>query len=129
MNGNTECIAAPVWNGRHLFFATPSATINSKSYRGSVQERDTDGKLVWTRSLPNGVDSSPTTDGAGVLVVGTYDDTTSTPTETCLIDAASGKLLRNLVAGDDFAQSVFADNWLLTANSNGVYAWGVGSAA
>jgi hypothetical protein len=43
---------------------------------------------------------------------------------TYLVDAATGKILRTLVHGLDFAQGVFADNWLFTANADGVYAWG-----
>jgi len=126
--GNTECIAAPVWNGEHLFFGTPGTTIGGRSYVGSVQERDPDGQLVWITGLPNGIDGSPAMDGGGVLAVSTFDSQ-PTPNATYLIDAAHGKILRNLVTGEDFAQSVFADNWLFTANQNGVYAWGIGSAA
>ncbi len=43
-----------------------------------------------------------------------------------MIDAASGKILRKLVIGADFAQSVFADSSLSIANQYGVYAWGIG---
>jgi outer membrane protein assembly factor BamB len=121
--GNTECIAAPVWDGNHLFFGTPAATIGSNNYTGSVQERDPDGQLLWITGLPNGIDGSPSMDGAGVLAVGTYDDQ-PTPNATYLIDAANGKILRNLVTGAAFSQSVFAENLLFTANQNGVYAWG-----
>jgi hypothetical protein len=32
---NAECIAAPVWNGSDLFFATPSTKIGSVTYRGA----------------------------------------------------------------------------------------------
>lgn len=123
-----ECIAAPVWNGKHLFFGTPATTIGSVNYVGSVQERDPNGHLVWITALPNGIDGSPTMDGGGVLAVGTYDSN-PTPNATYLIDAANGRLLRHLVTGEDFAQSVFADNWLFTANQYGVYAWGIGQAA
>jgi len=54
--------------------------------------------------------------------VGTYDSN-PTPNATYLIDAANGKILRKLVIGADFAQSVFADNALFIANQYGVYAW------
>jgi outer membrane protein assembly factor BamB len=120
-----ECIATPVWDGKHLFFGTPTHTIDSVSYNGSVQERSPGGKLIWVTGLPNGVNGSPTLDGGGVIAVGTFDSTT-TPNATYLIDAANGKILRNLVTGEDFAQSAFADKWLFTANQNGVYAWDVG---
>ncbi len=123
--GFSECIAAPVWNGTHLFFGTAAAMVGPVSYAGSVQERDPDGHLVWITGLPNGINGSPTMDGGGVVAVGTYDNN-PTPNATYLIDAANGKILRSLVMGEDFAQSVFADNWLFTANQYGVYAWGTG---
>jgi outer membrane protein assembly factor BamB len=126
--GNSECIATPVWNGKHLFFGTPEATIRGANYVGSIQERDPNGQLVWVTGLRNGINGSPAMDGGGVLAVGTYD-TEPTPNATYLIDAATGKILRNLVVGEDFAQSVFADDWLFTANQHGVYAWGIARAA
>jgi polyvinyl alcohol dehydrogenase (cytochrome) len=125
-NGVTysQCSAAPIYNGTDLYFAGPAVTINGTTYQGSVQERmPSDGKLVWETGLPNGVIGSPTLDGGGVIALGTYD-TTSTPNETYLVDAATGKILRTLVKGTDFAQSVFANGWLFTANTTGVYAWG-----
>jgi outer membrane protein assembly factor BamB len=123
--GNELCIAAVVWNGQHLFLATPAVTIGTRDYVGSVQERNPNGSLVWSLGLPNAVDGSPTMDGAGVLAVGTYD-VQSTPNATYLINAATGKVLRNVVQGGDFAQSSFAENWLFVANESGVYAYGVG---
>jgi outer membrane protein assembly factor BamB len=126
--GNELCIAAPVWNGRDLFFGTPAVTIGSSSYEGSVQERTASGALKWVTGLPNAIDGSPTLDGSGVLALGTYDST-STPNATYLLNAVNGKIIRNLVAGGVFAQSVFAENWLFTANQYGVYGWGVGKAA
>lgn len=123
----SECIASPVWNGKHLFFGTPETNLAGVSYSGSVQERDPDGKLVWFTGLPNGVDGSPTMDGAGVLAVGTYDDT-SIPNAIYLL-SSDGRILRKLVAGLDFAESVFADSALVTANQYGVSVWTVGGRA
>jgi polyvinyl alcohol dehydrogenase (cytochrome) len=121
---HANCDAAPVYNGKDLFLAGPEVTIGGTTYRGSVQERDpATGKVIWETGLPNGVIGSPTMDGAGVLAVGTYDHT-STPNYTYLINAATGKIIRTLVRGFDFGQSVFADNWLFTSNDDGVYAWG-----
>lgn len=123
--GNELCIAAAVWNGRDLFVATPQVTIGSATYEGTIQERTTSGALVWVRGLPNAVDGTASLDGAGVLAVGTFDQT-ATPNETYLIDAANGVILHDVISGGDFAQSAFAENRLYTANQNGVYAWGVG---
>jgi polyvinyl alcohol dehydrogenase (cytochrome) len=118
-----QCSAAPIYNGSDLYFGGPAVTYRGVGYRGSVQERDpANGKLIWETGLPNGVIGSPTMDGAGVIAVGTYDYS-STPNDTYLIDAANGKILRTLVKGIDFAQSVFANGWLFTANYRGVFAW------
>lgn len=120
--GNEECIATPVWNGKDLFFGTPAVAYGDGTYEGSVQERSPTGTLKWITQLPNAVDGSPTMDGSGVIAVGTFDST-STPNATYLVDAATGSILRNLVTGADFAQSVFADAMLFSANQNGVYGW------
>jgi outer membrane protein assembly factor BamB len=118
-----ECNGAPAYNGKDLFFAAGAVTVRGTSYRGSVQARTAStGRLAWETGLGEGVTGSPTLDGAGVLTVGTYDDGAA-PNETYLVDAATGRILRTLVSGLDFAQSVFADGWLFTANSGGVYAW------
>lgn len=122
---HANCLATPVYNRRDLFFAGPEVIIHGTVYRGSVQARNpATGALIWETGLPNGVTGSPTMNGAGVIAVGTYDFTNNW-NYTYLINAATGKIIRRLVAGRDFAQSVFADGWLFTANSNGVYAWGL----
>ena len=85
------------------------------------------GKVLWATGLPNGVLGAPTLDGAGVLAVGTYGSGT-TPNAVYLINASTGQILRTLISRQpDFAQSVFADGMLFTANGNGVYAWGSSS--
>jgi outer membrane protein assembly factor BamB len=121
-----ECNAAPAYDGEHLYLAGGAVTLHGTRYRGSVQERvASTGRLIWETGLREGVTGSPTLDGAGVLAVGTYDNGTA-PEETYLVDAATGRILRALVKGMDFAQSTFADGDLFTANSTGVYAWAPG---
>jgi outer membrane protein assembly factor BamB len=120
-----ECIAAPVWNGKHLWFGIPSTTIGSTSYPGGIEERDPNGHLIWETGLPDGVCGSPSMDGAGIIAVGTYDYQ-STPNGTYLVNASNGHILRELTTGWDFSQTAFANNWLFMANGNGLYAWGAG---
>ncbi len=121
----TGCIAAAAYNGHHLFIGGLSVTIRGVSYRGSIQERDPgNGKLVWETGLPDGVIGSPSLDGGGVLAVGTYD-ISPVPSGTYLVRASDGRILRRLVTGMDFSQSVFAGAMLFTANVNGVYGWHV----
>ena len=117
-----ECIATPAYNGDFLYLAANAVTINGVRYPGSVEERRPgSGALVWHTGLPNGVEGSPTLDGGGVLAVGTYDF--SSPNATYAIAARSGRILRTVAHGMDFAQNVFAGNWLFTANANGLYAF------
>jgi hypothetical protein len=118
------CAATPVYTGKLLYLAANQVTIKGTSYPGSVQARVPGSGHLWETVLPNGVVGSPTMDGAGVLAVGTFDST-STPNATYLVRASSGRFLRTLVQGMDFAQTVFANNLLFTANSNGVYAFGL----
>jgi len=127
---NAECIAAPAWNGKDLYFGTPSTTIGGTTYPGSIQERSpATGRLIWATGLPNGVNGSPSMDGGGVLTVGTFDYDPPDNNATYLVDAANGKILKTLITGNNFwafPQGVFADNWLFTANTSGVQAWGTG---
>jgi outer membrane protein assembly factor BamB len=120
-----ECLAAPVYNGKYLYFGGTSVRVRDKNYRGSIQERlASTGRLIWETGLPNGVIGSPSLDGGGVLAVGTFDNS-GVPNQTYLVDAATGRILRALarVRGFAFAQSVFAHSMLFTANFRGVYAW------
>ena len=127
--GTGGCLAAAAYNGKHLYIGGPAATIDGKYYRGSVQERDpSDGLLQWATGLPNAVLGSASLDGSGVVAVGTYDKS-KTPDATYLINATTGKVIRALIEGTDFAQSAFAGGRLFTANSTGVYAWGLAPAA
>lgn len=120
-----QCSAAAVYNGRHLYVGGTAVTINGRAFRGSIQERNpATGKLQWETGLPNGVIGSPTMDGGGVIAVGTYDSS-SIANAVYLVSARTGKIIRTLIRGsNDFAQSVFADGRLFTANGTGVYAWG-----
>jgi outer membrane protein assembly factor BamB len=123
---DAECNAAPAYDGRHLYLAGTAVALHGTHYRGSIQERQaSNGKLIWETGLPEGVTGSPSMDGGRVIAVGTYDNGTA-PTETYLVNAATGKVIRALVQGMDFAQSTFADGMLFTANSTGVYAWAPG---
>lgn len=123
-HGISNCSAAAIFDGRHLYLAGPAATVGGRTFRGSIAELDpVTGRVLWRTGLPNGVIGSPAMDGAGVIAVGTYDFS-SRPNAIYLVSAASGKILRRLVKGSrDFAQSVFADGLLFTATGTGISAW------
>jgi hypothetical protein len=59
---------------------------------------------------------TPTLSGGGVLAVGTFVSG-GTPNAVYLVNAANGQILRTLnTGGRTFAQSVFANGYVLTAN-------------
>jgi outer membrane protein assembly factor BamB len=119
-----SCLASPVYDGKDLYFGGNQTKLRGVTYPGSVEERSpATGALIWATGLPGGVMGSPTMDGAGVIAVGTDGAAT---TGIYLVKAATGALLSDpLMAGDTFAQSVFAEGQLFCANSTGMYAWGL----
>ncbi len=119
--GNGECLAAPAYNGTDLFIGGLTTTIDSTTYAGSIEELEpSTGTPVWSTGLTGGVLGSPALDGGGVLAVSAY---TSTGAGIYLVDAATGAITRQIMTGTTFAQPVFANNWLFTANTKGVSAW------
>ena len=119
--GNGQCLATPAYDGTNLFFGAQSSTIGTTTYPGSVQERvASTGALIWSTPMTSGVLGSPSLDGGGLLVAGTFASATA---GIYLIDSTTGTIARKLMDGKTFGQSVFASNWLFSANSNGVTAW------
>jgi len=112
-----QCSAAAIYDGTWLYLAGDPTTIAGKAVRGSLRRLDpATGAIGWELALPNSVLGSPTMNGSGVIAVGTYDATT-TPNSVYLVDSATGKILRTLTTGGNtFAQSVFANGYLFTAN-------------
>jgi outer membrane protein assembly factor BamB len=124
VGGAGACLATPAYNGKDLFFAGAATTVDGTPANGSVQERDAaTGQLIWITALASGVIGSPTMDGGGVLAVGSYQSI-SAPNAIYLIDAATGNIIQTLSMGTAFAQTVFANNWLFGATSDGVFAMG-----
>ncbi|MEO8827465.1 PQQ-binding-like beta-propeller repeat protein [Lapillicoccus sp.] len=112
-----QCSAAAAYDGTYLYMVGDPTTINGVAYRGSVRRIDPlTGAFLWETGLPNSVLSSPTVNGAGMVAVGTYDFT-ATPNAVYLVDAKTGQIIRTLnTGGNTFAQTVFADGYLFTAN-------------
>lgn len=120
--GYSQCSSAPAFNGKYLYFGGPGTSIGGVAYGGSAQERaPATGRLIWQTGLHDGVIGSPAANGGGVLAVGSFDGSGN---GVYLLRAATGKVVRTLIAGEDFAQAVFADGWLFTANAKGLRAWG-----
>jgi outer membrane protein assembly factor BamB len=119
-----QCQAAAAFDGHRLYMGGPGTTIAGTTFRGSVLRLNpATGAIGWRTGLPNGVLTSPSINGSGVIGVGTYDNS-GRPNATYLVNGSSGAILRTLDPGFDFAQSAFANGWLYTASSTGLYAWG-----
>jgi outer membrane protein assembly factor BamB len=120
-----QCAAGAAFDGRYLYIGGPQTTINGKIYRGSIRRLSmSSGKFLWQNGLPNVVIGAPSLNGGGVLAAGTYGTHSPAPNAIYLVNAATGKVLRTLREPHfHFAQSVFADGWLYTADFTGVYGW------
>jgi polyvinyl alcohol dehydrogenase (cytochrome) len=112
-----QCSAAAIYDGKYLYMGGDPTTIGGVAFRGSVMRLDpATGAILWQTGLPNSVIGSPTMNGGGVIGVGTYDFT-ATPNAEYLIDSSTGKILKTLATGGtDFAQNVFANGDVFTAN-------------
>jgi polyvinyl alcohol dehydrogenase (cytochrome) len=111
-----QCDAASIWDGSHLYVASNNTTIKGAPAAGSIQELDpATGAPVWQDALTAPVTGTPTMDGGGVIAAITYG--VKRANTLYLIEASTGKILRELPLGPsaNFAQPVFADNWLFIA--------------
>lgn len=115
--GPAQCSAAAIYDGTYLYIAGDPTTIGGVAYRGSIRRVDPGtGAIRWQTGLPNTVLGSPTMNGGGVIAAGTYDFT-ATPNAVYLVNSATGKIIRTLgTGGTFFAQSVFANGYVFTAN-------------
>ncbi len=112
-----QCSAAAIYDGTYLYMGGDPTVIGGVAYRGSVLRMDpSTGAILWETGLPNSVIGSPTMNGGGVIGVGTYDFTT-VPNAEYLVNSSNGQIVRTLATGGtDFAQNVFADGYVFTAN-------------
>jgi outer membrane protein assembly factor BamB len=128
-DGTSQCNAAAVWDGSHLFVAGGSATtVDGVDYPGAIRSLDpSTGVPVWETGLPGHVLGTPTLDGSGVLAVASWNSTEDSRdgvAESWLVDASNGRILATLpTRSSAFAQPVFADQYLFVATTrSGLYA-------
>lgn len=122
-NTNSICDAAGVFDDAtgQLFLASDATTINGTAYNGSIRSIDpATGNPIWQTGLPGTVLGTPTLDGAGVISVATFDFS-GAPNADYLIDASNGNILATLSTNNtaEWAQPVFADNFVLLATAGG----------
>ena len=111
-------VAAPLFDGTHLFLAATRTTIKGVKYAGSVRMvNPATGGVVWQTGLTGKIIGTPTIDGAGVIAASSFGSRGG-QNALWLINAASGQILKTISYGasSTFAQPVFADGYLLTAS-------------
>jgi hypothetical protein len=120
-NGVRACLAAPVWDGAHLFEGGNPTTIGSVQYSGSVRELDpATGGALWETGLGGPIIGSPSVNINGVLAASTYTVPAGGTNGTYLVDGGDGSILAFLPASaGEFSQPVFADGFMLIATQAG----------
>lgn len=116
--GGGANVAAPVFDGTHLFLAATRTTIKGVKYAGSVREvNPATGGVIWRTGLTGKIIGTPATDGAGVIAASSYGSRGGV-NALWLINATTGQILKTISYGSSstFAQPVFADGYLLTAS-------------
>jgi outer membrane protein assembly factor BamB len=126
-DGGDACLAAAINDGTRLFLAGNGTTIGGLAYQGSVRRVDpATGASVWERGLSANVLGTPAENGAGVIAAATHDFIPAgLVNQTYLLDADTGDVLATIANGKEFAQPIFADQYLLlqSAYSNTLYAY------
>lgn len=116
----SPCFPSSIFDGTNLFQAGNTTSINGTTYKGSISKLDpATGAFIWRTGLPGSVYGSPSLNGAGVIAVATFDDT-STQNGTYFINASNGAILGHisLANAKQFAQPVFADKYVLLGQVN-----------
>jgi outer membrane protein assembly factor BamB len=118
-DGGDACLAAGVYDGRRLFVGSNATVIGGTAYQGSVRQVDpAPGASIWEHGLPANVPGSPALNGAGVIAAAGHDFTPSGLTNvTTLLDADTGSVLATINTGKEFAQPIFADQYLLLTSA------------
>jgi outer membrane protein assembly factor BamB len=126
-DGGDGCLAGAIYDGTRLFLPSNQTTISGAAYQGSIRRVDpSTGAVVWARGLSANVLGTPSENGAGVLAAATHDfKPTGLTNQTYLLDADTGNVLATLPTDKEFAQPIFADQYLLltSAYKNILYAY------
>lgn len=124
-----ECLAAPIWDGTHLYLATNGTTIGGTTYNGSVmQVNPATGAVIWQTGLTGAIMGTPALDGSGVLAAASFSSKTN-QNGVWLLNASTGAILKEFSYGraQTFGQPAFADGYLLIASTlKGLRAYSAG---
>jgi outer membrane protein assembly factor BamB len=114
------CLAAAIWDGSRLFVTGSGTTIDGTAYRGSIRRlKPRTGAIVWERGLEATVFGTPSLNGSNVIAAASYDSGGG-GNFLYFLDARTGVVLRRItVSGNEFAQPVFADGYVMFARVGG----------
>ncbi len=120
--GVLSCLAAAAFDGSLLYLAGNKTTIGGTTYAGSVRALDpATGAVVWESGLNSIVLGSPSINANKIMAAATYGN--GVVDGVYLIDGTNGNILTFMATGKQFAQPVYADQYLLIANHNILSAW------
>ena len=119
--GEQACLAAPVWDGQHLFYASNPTTISGIAYQGSVRELvPSTGAAAWELGLGGSIEGSPSANASGVIAAATFRAAAGSSNGTYLVQSSDGSIVGFLPTTSlQFSQPVFAGKYLLLANGAG----------
>jgi outer membrane protein assembly factor BamB len=113
------CLAAAIWDGSRLFVTGSGTTIDGTAYRGSIRRlKPRTGAIVWERGLDATILGTPSLNGSNVIAAASYDS--GGGNFLYFLNARTGAILRKIaVSGNEFAQPVFADGYVMFARVGG----------
>jgi outer membrane protein assembly factor BamB len=132
-DGGSACLAGGIFDGARLFLAGNETVIRGVDYQGSIREVDpATGSVIWEHGMPANVLGAPSINSAGVIAAATHDYIPpGLPNAAYLIDSGNGSILatinENKANAAEFAQPVFADEFLLRTTTNSMFAYGAPS--
>ncbi len=120
--GVLSCLASTAFDGQRLYLAGNQTTIAGTTYAGNVRALDpATGAVLWETGLNSVVLGSPSVNANKVMAAATYGN--GVLDGVYLIDGTNGHILTFMATGKQFAQPVYADQYLLIANHNSLSAW------
>jgi polyvinyl alcohol dehydrogenase (cytochrome) len=126
--GEVACLSGGVWDGAHLFLAGNDTTINGRAFAGSVRRvNPATGAVVWAVGLAANPLGSGTVNKNGILAYAGTDWAAGPGNGIYLINAATGKIVRQLKDVDsfpEFSQPIWAGGKLFMTNADNLSAWG-----
>ena len=123
--GSKACLAAPIWDGQHLFYASNSTSIDGATFPGSVRELDpATGGIRWETGLGGSIEGSPSINSSGVIAAAAFSGPAGGARGTFLVDSSDGSIRAFLpTTALEFSQPVFAGSYLLLANGGVLQAY------